>query len=391
MEIVNIEDNRELRAVNRKFSLGEYGQSWTKLERYLFIEIYNVIKDFYMSVSAENIKTFSSESIYLTLPVDKLDQKLFKQKHKYRDLMRAAEGLSKKQISLKTLDEEGQYGFDFISMFPRIRFNPSKDKKNMYVRIQSEVYEEMLPIESYCLLDLELISQFNSGNTVRLYEIFKSYAFRKTITLTFDSLRKQLGFFNEGVYQEWKYFNNQVLKEAVEDINSHKQIDIEVLYKKKRGSNDISFTIITHKNHKQSDIQILNLNKAIVNRTPSVIQSKYIETTLMNCNKAYKNKLNTKELTDWIISDLVSLQSKKGREFDFKYAMNAISDQIRRNIYTKPFSHKHLSDKSEVVFSEATYEKIKKLVSEGKIKEVLNTFSKEEIKVNQFGYVLDNI
>jgi hypothetical protein len=88
-----------LRVVNRDFSLGEYGQSWTKLERYLFIEIYNVIKDFYLSTSDENIKTFSSESILLTLPVNRLDKSLFKPSQKNRDLMKAAEGLSKKQIN----------------------------------------------------------------------------------------------------------------------------------------------------------------------------------------------------------------------------------------------------------------------------------------------------
>ena len=388
MELTKIKDTRELRAVNRKFSLGEYGKSWTKLERYLFIEIYNVIKEFYMSVSDENIKTFSSENISLVLPINKLDKTLFKSSQKNRDLMNAAEGLSKKQINLKSIDEDGQLGFDFISMFPRIKFNPKEDKNNMYVKIQSEVYEEMVPIESYCLLDLKMISQFNSGNTVRLYEIFKSYAFRKNITLTFESLRKQLGFFNEGVYQEWKYFNSQVLKKAVKDINNHKEFDIEVFYSKKKGVKEIEFSIITHKEHKQSNIQILDLNEVIVNRTPSLIQSKYIETTLMHCNKAAKNQLNIKELTEWIISDLISSQIKKGADFDFKYSMNAISDQLRRNIFTVPFSHKHLASQDKAVFSESIYEDIKKLIYEDEKQKVLDKYSKEEIKANQFGYLL---
>lgn len=56
----------------------------------------------------------------------------------------------------------------------------------MYVRVPSQVYEEIVPIKSYCLLDLTMISQSNSVNTVILYEIFKSYSFRKTIILTFD-------------------------------------------------------------------------------------------------------------------------------------------------------------------------------------------------------------
>lgn len=123
-------EDRGLRVLNRDFSLGEYGESWTKLERYLFIEIYNVIKDFFIASSDENIKTFSSESILLTLPVDRLDEKLFGRNHRNRDLMNAAEGLSRKQINLKILDvESGQWGFTFISMFPEIRYDPAVDKE----------------------------------------------------------------------------------------------------------------------------------------------------------------------------------------------------------------------------------------------------------------------
>jgi hypothetical protein len=61
--------NKDVRCLNRTFSLGEYKESWTKLERYLFIEIYNVLNNF-SSISAANITTFSAESILLTLPVN---------------------------------------------------------------------------------------------------------------------------------------------------------------------------------------------------------------------------------------------------------------------------------------------------------------------------------
>ena len=380
---------RELRAINRDFSLGEYGQSWTKLERYLFIEIYNVIKDFYMSVSDGNIITFSSESISLNLPVNKLNKNLFKPKHKNRDLMNAVEGLSNKQINLKTLNENGQYGFDFISMFIRLKFDPSVDKNNMYVKIPSEVYEQMVPIKSFCLLDLKMISEFNSGNTVRLYEIFKSYAFRKSITISFDVLRKQLGFFNEGSYKEWKYFNSQVLKKAVNDINSHKEFDIEVVYEKRKGVNEIEFSIITHKVHKQSDIKILDINEIINNRKPSLIQIKYIDTLIGLCNKSLKNKLNNNEIKEWIITDIINSQTKKGNEFDFKRLLNAISDQIRKGLYTKPYSHKHLYTADKAVFNADTYQNIKNLVYDGKNKEALTAFSKEELIANQFEYIIE--
>ena len=45
------------------------------------------------------------------------------------------------------------------------------------------------------------------------------------------------------------------------------------------------------------------------------MQSKYIKSTLMYCNQASKNKLNTKGLTEWIIFDLISSQVEKDVDF----------------------------------------------------------------------------
>ena len=386
---VGIEE-RELRVLNRNFSMAEYSESWTKLERCLFIEIYNVIKDFYLARSSENIKTFSSENILLTLPINELDNSLFKKKNKQRDLLTAAEGLSEKRISLITIDDDGQYGFDFISIFPRITYNPSKDKKNMYVKIPNEIYEQMVPIESYCQLDLKLLSEFGSGNTIRLYEIFKSYAFKKTFDIGFNGLRKQLGFFYEGNYQEWKHFNAKVLKSAVKDINSHKQYDIEVFYEKKRGIDKISFTIKTHRPQDLSKIQVLNLNEEIdrISRKPNLIQQKYIETVLFFCKKD-SSISNEQELIDWIITDLISQQIKLEDKFNFKFSMNAISKQVRNGSYTQPYSHKHLVI-DEITFDPVIYEEIKKMERGGLYDSIKDQYSSDLIRANHFGFILDS-
>lgn len=382
-------EERELRVLNRKFSMAEYSESWTKLERYLFIEIYNVIKCFYLSESSENIKTFSSDSISLTLPISELDSSLFKPKNKQRDLLSAAKGLSDKRISLVTIDKDGQYGFDFISIFPRITYTPSKDKKNMYVKIPSEIFEQMVPIESYCQLDLKLLSVFASGNTIRLYEIFKSYAFKKSFEIGFNELRKQLGFFTEGNYQEWKHFNAKVLKPAVQNINNYKEYDIEVFYEKPRGLDKIEFKIKTHKVHDVRKINVLNINESIdlTSRTPNLIQQKYIETVIANC----KNKIgvsNEDELKDWIISDLINQQKKERGKIDFKRCMNEVSKQLRMGLYTEPYSHKHINNE-EVAFDPVIYETIKTLALKGNYTEIKEKYTVEQIKANNFCFILE--
>lgn len=385
---MSLNDKRELRILNRNFSLGEYEESWSKIERYLFIEIYNVIKEFYIDKSAENIETFSSESILVKLPIDMLDKSLFTVKNRSKQLLDAAEGLMNKKIKSISLDSDGQYGFDFIAMFPEIKYNPSLDKNNMHIRILSGVYEEMVPIESYCQLDLKLLAEFNSGNTIRLYEIFKSYAFKHQFEITFSDLRKKLGFFKQDKYPEWKYFNAKVLKPAVYDINQYKAYDIGVEYVKRRASEIIEFTVVSHREESNLSIPVLSLDEAIhvSSRRMNIIQDKYVSTLIMYCKKTVPVS-DAGELKDWIVSDLINQQKKQGLEFNFRKAMNAISEQIRTGIYAEPYAHKHLE--VTLVFDEKIHADIKKMMNAELLDEVLHRYSPEEIKVNQFGYLLD--
>ena len=388
MDIQDENKKRELRVLNRKFSVGEYGDSWTKMERFLFIEIYNTIKTFYMAESAENILEFGGGHITTKIPVSAMDKRFFKAHNRSSQLLEVAESLSKKQISLIQVEEDGQLGFDFITMFPRITYNPLNDKKHLYVQIQSAVYEEMVPIESYCQLDLKLLGEFNSGNTIRLYEIFKSYAFKRSFTIRFETLRKLLGFFKDNKYPEWRYFNNQVLKPAVIDINNYKDHDIEVSYKKTRGSDLIEFKVHSHVKQSHKALKVLCLDEPVseVHRVLNMIQDKYIETVISY--RDVKSKISDKnELKEWIITDIIMQQKKQGVSFNFKHALNAISKQIALKQYTEPYAHKHISNK--LSFSDETYTDIMEMERKGEIRAIRAKYTDEEIKLHRFSYLLD--
>jgi len=258
----------------------------------------------------------------------------------------------------------------------------------MYIRILSGVYEEMVPIESYCQLDLRLLSEFNSGNTIRLYEIFKSYAFKHKFELTFLDLRKKLGFYMQEKYSEWKHFNAKVLKPAVNNINQHKEYDIEIEYVKRRGSEVIEFRVISHRKDNQQSISVLSLDDFIPpsNRRLNMIQEKYLTTLIMYCKKTVEIP-DTEELKNWIVSDLMIQQQKKGLEFNFRHAMNAISEQIRTGIYREPYAHKHLN--SLPMFDEEIHADIKKMEYEGNMDEIKQKYSPEQIIANRFEYLLN--
>jgi len=388
---------REVRVINKSFSLAEYDNSWTKMEWFLFVEIYNIVKEFYIDKDDKNIVSFTEENITVKVPIKMLDPNLFDPKNRAAQVRAAAEGLMDKRVRNALVDEEsGQMGFDFITMFPRITYDPRNDREHIVVRIQSEIYEEMVPIESYAQLELILLKNIATGNGQRLYSIFKSYAFKSTFTITLTELRRKMGFYEKKVYPKWKYFNDQVLKPEVENINIHKQHDIEVTYSKKRGKDDITFNIKQYSKHNKAYSQVLNLDQPIPRDTllPNRIQRKYIKSTIKHCSSV-TNISDPKQLDSWIVSDLIGMQKKQGSKFNFKRAMNGISKQIQTKIYTEPYSHKHtaadLGDNSpsKLDFDERIYSEIKKLELKGLYQEIRQKFSDTELIANKYEHLLD--
>jgi hypothetical protein len=334
--------NRETRVINRNFISAEYGNAWTKMQHYLFIEFYNVVKNFYMSKDDAYITSFTSDSITIKFPIDLLDNGLFDKSNRSKQLTAAADGLTDKKIRIVEVGKDGQTGFDFINMFIRIYYDPKVDRNHIVVKMPSEIYDEMMPIKSYAQLDHKLLGSFKAGNTIGVYRILKFHAFRGSFTLTFSSLRRQLGFFKADIYPEWKHFNSKVLKPAVAEINKMKEFDIEVRYSKARGSDNVEFVIVQHHKPKPESYVILDLNEKInrIERKPNVIQLKYLDTLINNVNEKELFS-NTTELREWIISDIINQQSKV-ESFDWKHFCNAIAKQLKQGKYSEPLAHSHL-------------------------------------------------
>lgn len=395
----SIAEDRGYRLINRSFSLAEYSDAFSKMQWLLFIEIYDVVKDFYLDKNETDVESFTMENITIRVPVRRLDRKLFDPSNRSRQLREAAEGLMDMRVRNYIGDDETQMGFDFISMFPRIRYNPKEDRDHIYVKIQSEIYNEMVPIESYAQLELKLMDELATGNAQRLYAIFKSYAFKRKFTLTFTDLRKKMGYFTTGKYKEWKYFNSQVLKPTVEEMNKYSEHDIALRYKKEKGKEEITFWVTNYTERKNNLKQILDLNEPVKadTRVPNRIQRKYIRSTIKNLS-AHIEITNQEEVVSWIISDLISMQRKQGRKFDFKQAINAISKQIKSNVYSEPFAHKHLMEEAsathhieEVMFDDFLYSEIKRMLKNNDMNGIRHNFTNEELKANQYGHLIPHL
>jgi hypothetical protein len=385
---------RDVRSINKQFALAEYDDSWTKMEWLLFLEIYETIRKFYLGNDDSNILEFSAGNIRVKIPIASMDEDLFKKSNRSKQLRSAADGLqSKRARRILEADDEGQLGFDFITMFPRITYNPKEDKENLYVTIQSEIYEEMVPIKSVAQHNYDVLKKLNTGNDQRVYSVMIAYAPKTEFDITFDELRRQLGFHEKGSWKIWRRFNAKVLKPAVEKINQYKHYDIEVSYFKPHGRETISFKVKRCDNRNKVLGELLSLDDIIPesSRVPNQIQRKYISTMIENC-KTVISISNPDELTSWIVSDLINQQVKSGKSFNFKHAINAISKQIRHGIYKMPYCHEHLLKSSNVEdpgsFHEGVYKDIVKLEREGKYGEIRLRYSDHEIEVNRCGHLI---
>ena len=187
---------KKKRLLNKKFALSRYSEPWSKLERHLFIEIYNSLKDFYIGFSDSNIKEFNQNNMLVRLPLNHLNLTLFKKSNLSRDLPNICDRISSKKISFTTKNEG-----EFVTIFPKVKYN----KKEGFIEffMFNSIYDEMLPIESYCQLNFNILGQLESGNAIRLYEIFKAYGFLNNFTIKIDVLRKKMGFFDTNKYCEW--------------------------------------------------------------------------------------------------------------------------------------------------------------------------------------------
>lgn len=343
-EADRIANRREQRVISQEFSICNYGEPWSKSERVLFIESLNAIRDFYTNKDASAITEYDDSSITMAIPITSLDPKLIKVKNRGAQLYEASKGLMQKTIQrIGNTGDSGQLSFRFINIYTFIEYNPEVDKDHVIMKIPKEIFKEMLPISAYASLDLLLLENIETGNAIRLYEVFKTWAYKGKFSVSFDFLRQQLGFMESGRYKVWKEFNRRVLKPAVEIINQYKDVDIEVSYKKARGEDEIEFVIVTH--HKPKNRTVYGLDDTISpeSRRLNMLQSKFIDTLIKNCSEHKNVKISSpNELKSWIVSDILE-QQKKSKEtgvvFDFKKSCNFISSQIRRLEYTVPYSH----------------------------------------------------
>lgn len=141
----------------------------------------------------------------------------------YRDFKKMADSFHDKARWIKMGDE--------VQLF-QVFLKPTYNKKqgSLSVILDPDLKRHLLQLRSnYTEYELWNIISLKSKYAIRLYELFKSYAYQRETTFEIDNLKELLCCEN---YKEFKAFRRRVLSPAIDEINELTNLSVECLLEK---------------------------------------------------------------------------------------------------------------------------------------------------------------
>ena len=139
---------------------------------------------------------------------------------------------------------------------------PHDNKDIIEIQLDEDLKPFLLLLkENFTMYSLENALCFDSKYSMRIYEILKSYQYKKNVVFTIDELKYKLSI--EDKYNRFNHFKTRVLDIAVKEINEYSDIIIDYnVLKKGNKSFAIEFIIYNNDIGDKNEIQRKNkLNK----------------------------------------------------------------------------------------------------------------------------------
>lgn len=117
-------------------------------------------------------------------------------------------------------DGESELLFQWINT-PRI----VKRNGKIIIRISEDVLPYLYNLqEHFTAYELYQILALKSSHSIALYELLKSHAFKKSVIIGIDDLKRCLNL--AGKYKEYRNFRRKVIETAVNEINAYTDLSI---------------------------------------------------------------------------------------------------------------------------------------------------------------------
>ena len=118
-------------------------------------------------------------------------------------------------------EDDDELLFQWINT-PRIKNKSGKD----IIKISDDVMPYLYNLqEKFTSYELYQILALKGSHSIALYELFKSYLFRKSVKFSIDDIKKYLSL--EDKYKEYKEFRRRVIEPSVKEINEYTDLQVE--------------------------------------------------------------------------------------------------------------------------------------------------------------------
>ena len=118
-------------------------------------------------------------------------------------------------------EDDDELLFQWINT-PRIK----KKSGKVIIKISDDVMPYLYNLqEKFTSYELYQILALKGSHSIALYELFKSYLFRKSVKFSIDDIKKYLSL--EDKYKEYKEFRRRVIEPAVKEINEYTDLQVE--------------------------------------------------------------------------------------------------------------------------------------------------------------------
>ena len=152
----------------------------------------------------------------------------------YTAIIEAPKSLDK-TIEIPYITDKGFLRYGFVKLLQRYTIPADDRKDNQYIELcfNNDLKPHLLELkEKFLKYDIENVIELQSTYSFRMFEILKTYEFRKTIDLDVDYLRKILGVTEK--YKSYKDFRIYIIDKAKEDLTQY--CDIAFTYEANKAS-----------------------------------------------------------------------------------------------------------------------------------------------------------
>jgi len=271
----------------------------------------------------------------------------------YSKLINQLNRLRKVDIVINVLKKNKEMETTLTGFIHEIIISRHKDtkKKKITLHISTKILNMFLNLKKlfskhYLTIQLSMKSKYSK----LLYELLKDYQGVNSKIIHLDLLLGLLNVANNERYLTYSYFNNDILKKAIKEINEKSDIKVQYEAIKERTEDNprLHVTKIKFTMEKQNDERLKELG--LLNQEPELSIEE--EIYLNKIRLKSKNKLEgliqsgyeVKDQEAWIKADIKKNEKQYATELDLDEYLEDLSTEDKRSLYFDLAKHLKLDE-----------------------------------------------